>query len=73
MAPKIEELSDLKGFLKFSSLLAWICIAFPYFDLRRVVEPFVAIRGTHASGRGQARFLSQDRCSATRFSQSLSA
>ena len=42
MAPEIEQLPDSSGFLKFPSQPAWIRVSFPYFDVPRVAEPFVA-------------------------------
>jgi type IV secretory pathway TraG/TraD family ATPase VirD4 len=42
MAAEIEQLPDRSGFLKFPSQPAWIRVSFPYFDVPKVAEPFVA-------------------------------
>jgi hypothetical protein len=42
MAPAIEQFPDRSGFLKFPSQPAWIRVSFPYFDVPKVAEPFVA-------------------------------
>jgi type IV secretory pathway TraG/TraD family ATPase VirD4 len=42
MAPEIEQLPDRSGFLKFPSEPAWIRVSFPYFDVPKVAESFVA-------------------------------
>ncbi len=42
MPAEIEQLPDRSGFLKFPSQPAWIRVSFPYFDVPKVAEPFVA-------------------------------
>jgi type IV secretory pathway TraG/TraD family ATPase VirD4 len=42
MAPEIEQLPDRSGFLKFPSQPAWIRVSFPYYDVVKVAESFVA-------------------------------
>jgi len=44
MPAEIEQLPDRSGFLKFPSQPAWIRVSFPYFDVPKVAEPFVAAR-----------------------------
>jgi hypothetical protein len=39
---QIEQLPDRSGFLKFPSQPAWIGVSFPYYDVPKVAEPFVA-------------------------------
>lgn len=41
MAAEIEQLQDRSGYLKFPSQPAWMRVAFPYFDIPKVAEPFV--------------------------------
>ena len=42
MPAEIEQLPDRSGFLKFPSQPAWIRVSFPYYDIPKVAEPFVA-------------------------------
>jgi type IV secretory pathway TraG/TraD family ATPase VirD4 len=42
MPAEIEQLPDRSGFLKFPSQAAWIRVSFPYYDVPKVSEPFVA-------------------------------
>jgi type IV secretory pathway TraG/TraD family ATPase VirD4 len=42
MPAEIEQLPDRCGFLKFPSEPAWLRVSFPYFDLAKVTEPFLA-------------------------------
>jgi hypothetical protein len=41
MAAEIEQLSDQAGFLKVPSQPAWMRVSFPYYDIPKIVEPFV--------------------------------
>jgi hypothetical protein len=43
MAAEIEQLADRSGFLKYPSQPAWMRVSFPYYDLPKVAEPFVAV------------------------------
>jgi type IV secretory pathway TraG/TraD family ATPase VirD4 len=42
MAAEVEQLPDRSGFLKFPSQPAWIRVTFPYYDVPKVAEPFLA-------------------------------
>jgi type IV secretory pathway TraG/TraD family ATPase VirD4 len=42
MPAEIEQLPDRSGFLKFPSQAAWVRVSFPYIDVPKVAEPFVA-------------------------------
>ena len=44
MAAEIEQLPDRAGFLKFASHPAWMRVSFPFYELPKVAEPFVATR-----------------------------
>ena len=41
MAAEIEQLPDRSGFLKFPSQPAWMRVAFPYYEMPKVAEPFL--------------------------------
>lgn len=42
MPAEIEQLADRSGFLKFPSQPAWLGVSFPYYDVPKVADAFVA-------------------------------